>query len=698
MADEVLKAQFQIDTGNAEKALSGVESKMGGMNKGFATATKALAGVATGIGVAGAAAFKFTDQYTKKMDVIDKGSQRMSLSAEAYQEWDYVLSQNGASIGNMEIGMKTLTKQIEAAGSGNEAAIEKFQRLGVEVRNADGSYRSLEEMLPDVIGGLSEMGQGVERNALASELFGRSGQELLPLLNQQRGDIDSLRKKYKELGIGISNDGVKAGAAFQDGMDTLNRQLTTVFGTLAVQLIPVILNLVDAIMPLIPVFMDLIKSIVPLIDEVVPILVELILTLIEAITPLLKAILPVISKLFTALVEAIIPLVEAILPVLIKLILIVADFLVVVLDALVPLIPVFMDLIIAIMPLIEMVLPLLELGLKGLAWLLENVIFPVFELLAIVVTKVINTVVEIINWLKERSGSIFGETAQEISSIWDGVKNFFINLWETVKGLFTKAWDFIKDIFFKYHPIGILYTHWDSVAEWFGSLWEKVKLVFSTVFGIIKKILWDYNPTVILFTYWDKIPEYFNNLWESAKARIQEKLSAIAGALTVVWGAIYNGITNSWTNIMSNISKWVTGIKDKVVGVFEGMVKTLGGVWAGIAGIVKKAFNAVISVVNSAIRGLNRLSITIPDWVPGMGGSTFGFSIPQIPMLAEGGIVNSATLAVIGEAGPEAVVPLDRYRNNENGETTIIIQLDGRTIAESTVQKMPKILKMYGLA
>ena len=698
MADEVLKAQFQIDTGNAEKALSGVESKMGGMSKGFATATKAIGGVALGIGAAGAAAFKFTDQYTKKTDAIDEGSQKMSLSAEAYQEWDYVLAQNGASIGNMEIGMKTLTKQIEAAGTGNEAAIEKFQRLGVEVKNADGSYRSLEEMFPDVISGLSEMGQGVERNALASELFGRSGQELLPLLNQQRGEVDSLRKKYKELGIGISNDGVKAGSDFQDGMDALNRQLTTVFGTLAVQLIPVILNLVDAIMPLIPIFLDLIESIVPLIDEVVPILIELIMTLIEAITPLLKAILPVIATLFTALVEAVLPLIEAVLPVLIKLILIVADFLVVVLDALVPLIPVFMDLIIAIMPLIEMVLPLLELGLKGLAWLLENVIFPVFELLAIVVTKVINTVVEIINWLKERSGSIFGETAQEISSIWDGVKNFFINLWETVKELFTKAWDFIKNVFFTYHPIGILYTHWDSVAEWFGTLWDKVKLVFSTVFGVIKKILWDYNPTVILFTYWDKIPEYFNTLWENARARIQEKLSAIAGALTVIWGAIYNGISNSWTNIMSNISKWVTNIRDKVVGVFEAMVKTLGGVWAGIGGIVKKAFNAVISIVNSAIRGLNRLSITIPDWVPGMGGSTFGFSIPQIPMLAEGGIVNSATLAVIGESGPEAVVPLDRYRNNENGETTIIIQLDGRTIAESTVQKMPKILKMYGLA
>lgn len=697
MADEVLKAQFQIDTGNADKALAGVESRMGGMSKGFATATKALGGVALGIGAAGAAAFKFTDQYTKKMDVIDKGSQRMSLSAESYQEWDYILSQNGASIGNMEIGMKTLTRSIEAAGSGNEAAIERFAALGVEVKNSDGSFRSLEELLPEVISGLSDMGQGVERNTLASELFGRSGQELLPLLNQQRGSIDDLRKNYKELGIGISNDGVKAGAAFQDGMDTLNRQLTTVFGTLATQLIPVILKLIEAIMPLIPVFMELIQSIVPLVEEVAPILIELIMTLIEAITPLLKAILPVIATLFTALVEAIIPLIEAILPILIKLILIVADFLVIVLDALVPLIPVFMDLIIAIMPLIEMVLPLLDLALKAIAWVLENIVFPVFELLAVIVTRIIQVVVEIIEWLKERSGSLFGETAETISKIWEGVKSFFINLWEGVKELFVKAWDFIKDIFFKYHPLGILFTHWDSVAEWFGTLWDKVKAIFIATFGILKKIFFDYHPAVILFTHWDQILQYFSTLWDKVRTTIAEKLAIIAGALTVIWGTIYNGISSSWTNILTNISKWVGNIRDKVVGVFEAMVKTLGGVWAGIGGIVKKAFNAVISIVNSAIRGLNRLSITIPDWLPG-GGGTFGFNIPQIPMLAEGGIVNSATLAIIGESGPEAVIPLDRYKENNGGATTIIIQLDGRTIAENTIQKMPKILKMYGLA
>ena len=697
MADETLKAQFSIDTGNAEKALSGVESKVGGMGKGLATATKAFAGVTVGIAAAGAAAFKFTDDYTKKMDAIDKGSQRMSLSAEAYQEWDYVLSQNGASIGNMEIGMKTLTKQMEAAGSGNDEAMASFQRLGVELKNTDGSYRSLEEMLPDVISGLSKMDQGVERNALASKLFGRSGQELLPLLNQQRGSIDELRGKYKELGMGISNDGVKQGAAFQDTMDTMNRQMTALFGTLAVQLIPIIMNLFESITPLIPVFLDLIKTIVPLIEDVMPVLVDLVTGLIEALTPLLKAVLPVLAKLFTAVVEAIVPLLEEILPILVKLILILADFLVMVLDALVPLIPVFLDLIIAIMPLIEMVLPLLELLLKGLAWLIQNVIVPVIEFLAVTFTAVINTVVGWIQYLKDNSDSIFTAMAESISNIWNGIKDFFLNLWETVKTLFMNAWNFIKDIFFKYHPVGILFTHWDSVAEWFGTLWNKVKEIFSATFSFLKKIFFDYHPAVILFTHWDTITGYFSGIWDKVKASISEKLSAIAGILTGIWGQIYNGITTSWTNIMSNISKWVENIRSKVVNVFQAMVKTLGGVWSGIAGIVKVAFNSVISVVNGAIRALNRVSISIPDWVPGMGGKSFGFSIPQIPMLADGGIVNSATLAIIGESGPEAVVPLDRL-NQGSGETTIIIQLDGRIIAESTVKKMPSVLKMYGLA
>ena len=88
---------------------------------------------------------------------------------------------------------------------------------------------------------------------------------------------------------------------------------------------------------------------------------------------------------------------------------------------------------------------------------------------------------------------------------------------------------------------------------------------------------------------------------------------------------------------------------------FELFGEAVSNVAQSIYGAFKIAFNAVASLWNNTV---GRLSFSIPDWVPGIGGK--GFSVPNIPMLAEGGIVTGPTLALIGEAGPEAVIPLNR--------------------------------------
>jgi phage-related minor tail protein len=93
--------------------------------------------------------------------------------------------------------------------------------------------------------------------------------------------------------------------------------------------------------------------------------------------------------------------------------------------------------------------------------------------------------------------------------------------------------------------------------------------------------------------------------------------------------------------------------------------------------------------MNDFIGGLNVLSFDVPDYVPIIGGMEWGFNIPQIPMLAKGGIVSSPTLAVIGEAGPEAVIPLDKLQNvtdnsigsaATNNNTEININVDKMTV------------------
>lgn len=78
-----------------------------------------------------------------------------------------------------------------------------------------------------------------------------------------------------------------------------------------------------------------------------------------------------------------------------------------------------------------------------------------------------------------------------------------------------------------------------------------------------------------------------------------------------------------------------------------------------VKAVFKSMVNACIDGINKLISGLNKLKIEIPDWVPGIGGGTLGFNIPKIPRLAEGGVVDKATLAMVGEAGKEVVMPLE---------------------------------------
>ena len=83
--------------------------------------------------------------------------------------------------------------------------------------------------------------------------------------------------------------------------------------------------------------------------------------------------------------------------------------------------------------------------------------------------------------------------------------------------------------------------------------------------------------------------------------------------------------------------------------------------------------NAIIRVINWVIDKINGLAFDVPDWIPGVGGAHFGLDIPKIPYLAKGGIVNHPILSVIGEAGKEAVLPLE---NNTGWINTLASQIN----------------------
>lgn len=136
-------------------------------------------------------------------------------------------------------------------------------------------------------------------------------------------------------------------------------------------------------------------------------------------------------------------------------------------------------------------------------------------------------------------------------------------------------------------------------------------------------------------------------------------IAAAIGVAILIW--------KNWDTIVEGSTK-----------IWEGLKNTIEGVLEGIWGAIKFYINLWIGAFNVLIKGMNLIKFDVPSWVPVMGGKGWGFNIAEIPTLAKGGIVKRPTLAMIGEAGPEAVVPLS---GNQSGamSKTVNVYLTGPT-------------------
>lgn len=241
---------------SVKKAFGDTQKRLGNFRKGLGNAAKAAGKMA--LGVAGAftavagSGLAVANSAAKAGDRIDKMSQRLGMSRSSFQEWDFILSQSGSSIESMEQGMKTLTQRMQDSANGTGKGAEAFERLGVSVHDSNGEMKDQEEIFEESIRALQGMEEGAEKSALANDLFGRSGQELLPLLNGQRGSLDELKDKYEELGIEMSDEAVDAGVMFTDTMDQLRRTLGFLTATVGSKVLPIFQNLLDGVMERMP--------------------------------------------------------------------------------------------------------------------------------------------------------------------------------------------------------------------------------------------------------------------------------------------------------------------------------------------------------------------------------------------------------------------------------------------------------------
>jgi phage-related protein len=193
----------------SESAGSKIASALGGAAK---VGAAAMAAIGTSTVAAGTALVNGAKNVAEYGDNIDKMSQKMGISAEAYQEWDAVLQHSGTSIDSMSRGMQTLQKNAV-----NSA--DKFEKLGISQEQL--ASMSTEDLFAATIEGLQNMGEGAERTALASELLGGSAKELGALLNTSAADTQAMKDRVHELGGVMSDEAVKNAAAFQDQLQDM---------------------------------------------------------------------------------------------------------------------------------------------------------------------------------------------------------------------------------------------------------------------------------------------------------------------------------------------------------------------------------------------------------------------------------------------------------------------------------------------
>lgn len=226
-----LFAKLSLDSSEYESGLQDAETKGSGFGKGLATAAgvgaAAVAAVGTAAIAAGTSLVKGTGDVAAYGDNIDKMSQKMGISAQAYQEWDAIMQHSGTSIDALKPSMKTLATQAE---KGSDA----FQKLGISEEEV--ASLSQEDLFAKVITGLQGMEEGTERTYITSQLLGRGATELGALLNTSAEETENMRQRVHELGGVMSDDAVKASAQFQDtlqdmstGFDSLKRNMLSEF-------------------------------------------------------------------------------------------------------------------------------------------------------------------------------------------------------------------------------------------------------------------------------------------------------------------------------------------------------------------------------------------------------------------------------------------------------------------------------------
>lgn len=269
-----------------------------------------------------------------------------------------------------------------------------------------------------------------------------------------------------------------------------------------------------------------------------------------------------------------------------------------------------------------------------------------------------------------------------VTTAWNGIVTFFQGVWSGIQSLATTVWTGIQNLFTTvWSGIQVaISTAINVIKTVITTAWNVIQTLTNTVFTVMKTIITGVmtvvqtiiNTTIgviknVISAAWNLLQGNTTAAWNSIKTAITTVMKGAQSIVTTVINTIKSVITTAWngiktvtTTVWNAVKETISGVADGIKGVFSGLKDSVLGIWDGIWGGIKRVINFCIDGINILIGAMNKLSFDVPDWVPGIGGKTFGFNIDKIPHMAKGGIVDKDQLIRIGEGNKrEGVIPLE---------------------------------------
>lgn len=642
---------------------STLASVAGGIGKAAAAVlTTALAAATT----ATTALVKGTADLAAHGDEIDKMSQKVGLSAAAYQEWDYILNISGTEMSKMTVGLKTLTNKLDDAKNGSKDAQDMFAALGLSME--DLSSMSREDLFAEVIEGFQGMEDSTERAALANDLFGKSGQDLTPLFNTTVEETEELRETYAKLGSQLSDETVKASAQFQDNLTNLQGAITGVKNSIFSQALPGLNGLMEGFTGLITgeegaeealkegfsnmlnIISDIVGQVLVKASEFIPSLINIIsgslptfitmgisiLTnivdgilkeapnLIKTIMSLLPQLLKAVADIFKSLIQAVVTglptILKAFTDMLPTIISSLLTNLVEIVEAIVEAIPdVLVAIIEALTVIVEMLPDIIQMIIEILPGLLNTIVEALIGNLDIILDAILQLTLAILEALPEILIMLVdvlpGLVLNFVDAIMASLPDILVAIVNLVgqivlklpEILLTIAEQFLKLFGFDI-PLIILNAFSSilkALIDGLTAMFEKVAEFEYIVIDSIAKWLAEIITDAIDFwsDIFDKVKTFFSDLISDVK----DKLNTIFTNVSTVFTNLLNKAKEIFNNIKTAITTPIEAAKTTITNIFNTIKTSVTNVINNIKTTVTNVFNAIKTAITSPIETAKNL-------------------------------------------------------------------------------------------